>query len=398
MKDRIPPSLVPVIQRLVWLPYLVVYRLVGLLQPLRPGFVFLCTRTAALHDNMLEIRRALDDFVSVREFYVKRWSTPWARMVGRFRLVCAMATTEYTLMDDLYALIYALRLRPGTRLIQVWHALGAMKKMGFSRLGLIGGPVQTSLTHRNYTDVIVSSDQMRSHYSEAFGVPLSAVHATGVPRTDLFFDEGRLAEVRQDMYLQYPMMEGKRIILFAPTFRSRPDDSVYYPTEHVNLEILGESLEPKDLLIIRMHPFVKDSLKIPEAYREQILDMGDYPEFNHLLVLADLLVTDYSSAIFDYALLNRPVVFFVPDLGDYDGARGFYYPFEFYTYGPVVSNLSGLVEAIRTPVVNEDLREQFCVRFLNQCDGKATQRFLDRVMGEAGDACLSTHVTHQGLL
>ena len=102
------------------------------------------------------------------------------------RLFRLLAQAPVVILDDYYPMIYRLTLRPGTELLQVWHASGAFKTMGFSRVGKPGGPSITSKSHRNYTSVIVSSPHIRHDWAEAFGVPIERVHATGIPRTDPF--------------------------------------------------------------------------------------------------------------------------------------------------------------------------------------------------------------------
>ena len=111
-----------------------------------------------------------------------------------------MAESKYILVDDFYPIIYAIPLRKNTKLIQVWHAMGAFKTVGFSRLGKPGGPNPRSISHRNYTDAITSADGIRCNYAEAFHMPIENVHATGIPRTDIFFDENYIKETRKRLY------------------------------------------------------------------------------------------------------------------------------------------------------------------------------------------------------
>ena len=377
MKRFIPLPLVPWVQRLIRFPYILVFGLVSLFRPVRANSVILaCMRGDALHGNLLFIHNALDETYTIQVFLMG--SSSRSKTLTQLRFVVAYAQTEYTLLDENMSLIYALPVRKGARLVQVWHALGAMKLMGFSRMGKAGGPPATSLTHRNYTDACVSSDGVRANYAEAFGIPLDSVHATGVPRTDLFFDPEAQEAIKTRLYEEMPFFKGKRVILLAPTFRGENTNSAYYPSQSLDLARIGEGLGEHDLFVIKMHPFIREPLSIPEKYADRIVDLTSYREFNHLLLVTDLLITDYSSAILDYALLKRPVLFFVPDLADYDGARGFYYPFEDYTYGPVVTDLDSLVAHLN-PTLDEDRWAQFCERFLNRCDGRATARFINTV-------------------
>jgi CDP-ribitol ribitolphosphotransferase len=252
--------------------------------------------------------------------------------------------------------------------------------MGFSRVGQgFGAPARTSLTHRNYTDVIVSSEAMRPHFAEGFGIPLERIHATGVPRSDFFFDGDAQDLARDRLFAQLPQLRDHRIILFAPTYRTGVNNRVGYPLEFLDLDRIGQTLGEGDLFIIKNHPLVAESWEIPPQYADKILDLSSFEEFNHLLLVSDLLITDYSSAIFDNALLKNPVVFYTPDFEVYDGARGFYYPFDQYVYGPVVHDLNSLVALIPGVDIDEPRWSEFCELFLNSCDGRATQRFIETV-------------------
>ena len=374
----------PHAQRFRALVVALVYRLVSFWRPVRPGSVILATnRASVLTDNLRWIEAALSrvDF-TVRTFsFANRPRWPWRRALDDLRFTVAMAQTQYTVVDDFFALVYPIRLRPGTRLIQVWHALGALKRMGYSRPKKTGGPPATSVSHKNYTDVIVSADAIRADYAEAFSVSLDVVQALGAPRSDLFFDQAVRAQITDRLHARYPQLADRRVVLFAPTFRGPRKLAAHYPSDYVDLDRLGAALGDNDLLVIRMHPFVTSSLTIPPRYRDRMLDLSDYPEFNDLLLVTDLLITDYSSAIFDYALLDRPVVFYVPDLADYSRGRGFYYDFEEYAYGPVARDFDGLLGLLGTTGVDRTRLADFRAKFLDRCDGQATQRFIETILG-----------------
>ena len=116
-------------------------------------------------------------------------------------------------------MLYKVDFDPGVTLIQVWHASGAFKTVGYSRIGKPGGPSPFSAAHKNYTYAIVSAEHDVPFYAEAFGLPDERVIPTGIPRMDLFFDEKYKTETRDLVHEAVPMTVGKKVILFAPTFR-----------------------------------------------------------------------------------------------------------------------------------------------------------------------------------
>ncbi|MDI1795760.1 CDP-glycerol glycerophosphotransferase family protein, partial [Staphylococcus aureus] len=102
-------------------------------------------------------------------------------------------------VDDFHPLIYTVRFRRSQEVIQVWHAVGAFKTVGFSRTGKKGGPFIDSLNHRSYTKAYVSSETDIPFYAEAFGIKEKNVVPTGVPRTDVLFDEAYATQIKQEM-------------------------------------------------------------------------------------------------------------------------------------------------------------------------------------------------------
>ncbi len=290
-------------------------------------------------------------------------------------LMKLIAESKTILIDDFYPLIYALKLRKNTKLIQVWHAIGAYKTVGYSRMGKVGGPTSYSLTHRNYSAAITSSDSIRKNYAEAFHMDISKVYATGIPRTDIFFDKNYKKKVEERIYEKYPKLKNKKIILFAPTFRGNGQNTAYYDFSLLDFDQLKEKYKDEYVFIVRPHPFTKNLEDMPKE-DDFFISLTEEREINDLLFITDILITDYSSVIFENALLNNKVIFFVPDLEEYIASRDFYYPFEKYTYGPVCKNMKELICAIDNPKNDTKKIEEFKEYFISSCDGNSTERFV----------------------
>lgn len=292
-----------------------------------------------------------------------------------------LATSKYILVDDFIPTMYPIPLRKGTRFIQVWHAMGAFKTVGFSRLGKPGGPSPRSLSHRNYTDTIVSSEAIRGNYAEAFHIGIEKVHALGTPRTDVFFDEKYKETVRKTLYLEYPQLIGKKVILFAPTFRGNGVKTAHYNYSWISFSNLKKILGEDYIFIIKMHPFVRN---MPEEELDPsfILNLSDKREINDLLFVTDVLITDYSSVIFEASLLDIKTVFFVPDYEEYVASRDFYYPYSEYTYGTVAYNEDELVEAVLHGQNDENTLMQFKKKFCEACDGHCSEKFVEFFFNE----------------
>ena len=287
------------------------------------------------------------------------------------RLPWLAATAQTIVVDDYYPLIYGFAIRPESRLLQVWHAAGAFKRVGHSRTGP-GGPAEGSLAHKNYTDATVSSSAVRANYAEAFGIDLAKVKALGVPRTDVFFDDGFVADADREVRARYGIPAGTKIALYAPTFRGPGHLAAVFDYDCVDWDALARDLGDDWVVMVKMHPFVKP-LTVARPDVTSVIDVTADREITQLLMAADVLVADYSSTIFEYALLKRPIVFFCPDLSQYTADRDFYYPFEEYVTGPLVTDPAELPGAIRSARYGGG-QAAFRERFLGACDGHSSER------------------------
>lgn len=320
-------------------------------------------------DKKLDIKFLLDD----RD--IKHMSFKNAFLYGYY-----CATAKVILVDDYAGLLYKIPRREGTTMIQLWHACGAFKTFGYSRLGKPGGQTQASSAHRNYDYCIVSSKEIAKFYAEGFGLSLEKPIATGIPRTDIFFDEAYKKKAREAFYVQFPQLKSKKIMLFAPTFRGNGKLSGFYPADKFDVGRMYEELGGEYAIIIKHHPFVQDRNVISEEYKDYIIDMSDSSELNDLLFVTDLLITDYSSVIFEAALLDIPMLFYAYDLQRYISTRGFYYEYEKFVPGRIVASFGQVVESIKNSDFEAEKIKAFKTRFFDDLDGKSSRRTADLVL------------------
>ena len=279
-------------------------------------------------------------------------------------------------LDEFTPMIHYIDLRRETKLVQLWHACGAFKTFGFTRLSKPKGSPQTTRNHRSYDFVTVSSTFCRKCHSEGFGIATSNVVATGIPRTDVFFDEAYKKQARETFYQAHPTFRGKRIILFAPTFRGTVKETAFYPTEMFDIGTVCRSIPDDYAVIIKHHPFVRDQQPIPEEYRDRVIDLSMESELNDLLFVTDVIITDYSSLVFEASLLDIPMVFYAFDLEKYINERDFYFDFKQYVPGKIVYSLDELIDALNTRDFCTERIAPFADMFFDHRDGKATDRVV----------------------
>lgn len=350
--------------------------------PLKPNQVLLFSDSrATLSGNLLFIRNELTNYPYEVQWVLKGGFKKRRPIRDWFRLPYLLAVSKYIVVDDFCPVIYPLHFRSEQKVIQAWHAIGALKKVGFSREGLPGGPIAHSITHRNYTDTIVSAPTLVKNYAEAFHIAPKKVHVIGAPRTDIFFNRNFLQSARENFFRIHPDWRGKKIVLFCPTFRGRGPKDAYYNLDWIDFTGLKQKLGDGYRMIVKLHPFVRQRPYFSE--RESFyLDLSDHREINTLLPVIDVLITDYSSVIFENALLRKAAVYFVPDLDNYRHTRDFYYPFDKYIYGPLVHNWRQLAEAIPTAKANDPRLDDFLNFFCRACDGRQSRRFVRELILE----------------
>jgi teichoic acid ribitol-phosphate primase len=362
----------------------------GRLQPLE-GRVLLATSHAdRLGGNLAfiqaELRRSHPE-VSVAVLVYRAtsgWRGRLAGVVHALRAGHQLARARVVVIDDYFFPLYVIRPRAGTTVIQTWHASGAFKRIGFSvsdrSFGADEALTSRVRIHANYDVCLVGSQAATPHYAEAFGQPPDRfVSRLGIPRTDLFFDDDAIARATAVIRERYRLPPDRRVILYAPTFRGdRATDARH--GDDLDLAELARALGNDHVVLIRLHPFVRARVRIGPELASFAVDVSDHPDINELMLVSDLLVTDYSSAIFEYSLLERPMVFFAPDHDAYERERGFYIDYRTVP-GPIVETTAALAAAIRAAGdIDLDRVRAFRAASFEVADGHASQRCVEELV------------------
>ena len=302
-------------------------------------------------------------------------------------VVTSIATAKYVFLTDGSVALGKLPMRPETVMVQTWHACGAFKRFGRStaalKFGMDAKDQEKNPAYGNINFIAVSSPEVIWAYAEAMNRPKEYVHPVGVSRTDVFFSEERKKQAYDTLYEHIPAARGKKVILYAPTYRGHIANCT--TPDLLRIDQFHETLGDEYVLVIKHHPLVKELPPVPEDLNGTFaFDVTRTMDIDDLLITADICITDYSSLIFEYSLFERPMIFFAYDLEDYYDWRGFYYPFEELTPGPVCRTNEEMIDYIRHIDERFD-REQvsaFRERFMSACDGHATERTLEAVIEE----------------
>lgn len=312
-------------------------------------------------------------------------SIPLKRFLSDIAFQKYYATCKCVFLTDNFDPVYAHQPRKGTKVIQLWHACGAFKKWGYSTLDLSwGGNRKDMLSfpmHNTYTDVFVSAKSVIPCYSEAFRCSERRIKAFGTPRTDIYFDEAFVNSQRAELLKIFPKIGDRKIILYAPTFRGNSPEAAHndIPLDYGKLrDALGEEYA----LVLKLHPFVanKQSLNAEETEKygdDFVFDGSKLIKIETALCAADILIADYSSLIFEYSLLNRPMLFYAYDLEEYDRDRSFYFDYKSFVPGRIVRNDDELIGAISNGTFGAEKIPKFRETYMSACDGSCVKRIAD---------------------
>lgn len=280
-------------------------------------------------------------------------------MLNCIKQIYVINTSKIVLITDNNYVISNFK-RDGVTVIQVWHATGAIKKFG--------NVIIREYPIRNYDYVIANSEYWKEPYHQAFDVASDNVIVTGMPRVDHLVDENYLRSTRTKLLNKYPILKDKKVVLYAPTFRG----NIYQGFNAIDFDgkALLEGLGDDYVLIYKFHPLL---LKAALENDERIINMN-HEDTHDLFTISDVLISDFSSIIFDYSLLDKPMHFFVPDLDNYLENLGCFVDYRTTMPGAICTSENELVQAIKS---NQDYHLiEFRDKFFKYQDGKNTDRII----------------------
>ena len=294
-----------------------------------------------------------------------------------FGMLRALAKAKLVYVDESSDILAAVPVRRETAVIQCWHACGAFKRFGHG-----SGPLPREY-YGPYAFVTVSSPDIVADYMDAMNQPAEKVLPLGVSRTDRFFDQAFLEAARKKVRALDPALSSRRILLYAPTFRGNVADAKMPPLP--DFEKLKAALSKECVLLYKGHPSCSERPDFGRDLADFCFDVTDRFSIEELLATADYCVTDYSSLVFEFALFERPILFYVPDLAQYGDERGFYHTIAELDAGEVCTDTAALAAAVLDEVTSgpEGMKPETCERikafrrrFMESCDGHATERIM----------------------
>lgn len=335
----------------------------------------LSPHNASFNDSLGEIRKELEgrgeyefNLISHKDF-----ASIVSALFFFTKKAYLLATSRYVFMNDNFMPLGYLNFRKETVVVQLWHAEGAFKKFGLDIDQPEAIRKREIAANRKLSYVICSGEGVKDIYASAFGVEKEKVLPLGSPRADVLLGSKNAAELRAAFEEKHPECKNKKIVLYAPTFRDDPECDKKF-LSHFDARLFNEKLGSEYALLVRLHPQVHGNMPL-----EGVVDVTDYPSVNELTLVSDILITDYSSICMDFVLLDKPCVFFAPDLEEYTSRRPFYFDYLTYVPGETAGDTAELIEAVKNARVSERAKA-FKTLNLGAVDGAGVKRIADCII------------------
>jgi len=310
--------------------------------------------------------------------YAYRFSLKWLWLMPR---------AQYWVSNSRFPAWF--RKSSSTVYLQTWHGT-PLKRLGVDIEDVVMPGTTTEMYKKSFVseakrwDYLISPNRYSTDiFKRAFGFT-NEVLETGYPRNDSLFTLNNQESIER-LKKEAGLPLDKKIVLYAPTWRDNDyyDIGKYKFKIQLDMDKLQKQLGDEYIILFRFHYLVAENLDL-SPYEGFAYDFSRYEDIRNLYLMADLLITDYSSVFFDFAILKKPILFYVYDIETYrDQLRGFYFDFEEKAPGPLVKTTDEVIDAIRTlsssSLPSVSTYEEFQRQFTSLEDGHATERVVSKV-------------------
>lgn len=259
--------------------------------------------------------------------------------------------------------------KKNTIYINTWHGAGT-KKIGNACAG------RKDYDFSKVDLMLVQSEFEKEIFLRDFNCNPEAIRMIGFPRNDALFSMDEIANQETRKQLQLP--EGKKVILYAPTWRDSTNGGISYDfNPPINLSRWKERLSENYVMLFRMHTF---TTHVKMAFDDFARDVSDYEDLNRLLAVSDVVITDYSTIVYDCAVAHKPFICFGFDYDTYKDERGFYFDLNTEYPGGVIQNEDEVIQRVidvsngKDNVKFEDFRKKYI-----KAGGQATRLVIEEL-------------------
>jgi len=347
--------------------------------PVQNKVVFLSRQSNQPNTDFLLLEKELlhqDKTIKIKMLCKKIPPGIFGKIKYSFHMLVQMyhiATSKVAVLDTYCIVISCLKHKKSLKVIQMWHALGSLKKFGYSTLDKNEGSTyklaKALKMHKNYDYVLYSSEICKEAFKEAFNTKEEAMLRLPLPRVDLIKNTKYQTEITKKIEKKYPKLKNKKVILYAPTFRKNTD-------EKEKIEELIKTIDKEKYnLIIKTHPLI-ENIQIKE---DHVVMDSTIPTIEFAMI-ADYIITDYSAICYEIALLNKPMYFWTYDYDKYVNGRDFYLDYQKEMPGFISKNLKEILKKINKNEYDNKKISSFCNKYIDNSNSSNTKKLARIVL------------------
>lgn len=246
------------------------------------------------------------------------------------------STSKWIIVDTYYLIFNGIKKRKSQKIIQTWHAAGALKKFGLEDQALVHATdaeiKQFKKVYNSFDYVLTGSEIMGDIFKSSFGIHDDQLLKIGLPRLDQYSDIDAMNRLRKKYKEDLQIPKEKLLLLYVPTFREYELSIAKIP---IDFSQLNEEWAP----LVKLHPAVRMS---------QFIDFITAEDTTKLMIAADVVITDYSSLAMEASFLQKPVLFFAYDFEDYNEKKGLIDKYDKAVNNQIYDNEASLLHALNT--------------------------------------------------
>lgn len=287
-------------------------------------------------------------------FLCKKLDNKFTYIFHMFKQMYHVATSKIVVLDSYCIIVSVLNHKKDLKVIQIWHAVGSMKKFGYAMLDKEEGSsseiAHLMRMHKNYDYILISSKNFIKDYVEGFNCSEDQVLEIPLPRVDLILDKKFQEKKKQELYKRIPVLKEKKNILYCSTFRKGNN------LDNSHIKKLTDCIDfNKYNLLYKPHP-----LSTIDTDDDRIIK--DFKDTYEALMVADYVICDYSSIIYEVGLLNKPIYIYAYDWEEYKSKRELNFDMEHEIPTLFTKDPKKIIKAIEK----------------NEFDFKAYKKFVDK--------------------
>lgn len=282
-----------------------------------------------------------------------------------------ISTAKVVIVDSYCIVVSVLKHKKETKIIQIWHAISAIKKFGYQTIGKKTGAdkiiADTMCMHKNYDYVLCASKVTAKYFEEAFNISQEKIKYLGLPRLDYILKEDK--EKEQEIYKEYPELKEKINVLYVPTFRK---------FKKVKLNDVIQKIDTKKYnLIVKLHPL--DKKQYTYLQKDGVIYDDKFKSYD-LLKICDKVITDYSSLAMEASLLHKPLYFYIYDVKQYIEDPGLNFDFKKEKIGIYSTNSPKKIVNMLERKYDFSILEDFCEKYINVKSNNYTNELTEFIM------------------